>query len=117
MSANRDRMSGQNTYLAQWDQHRIHLVCSLISCKLLRGLVHMERHLAVGIEMCIQEDSDGGNCTSMGDTQLGALQPFGDNVRERKWQLQSTVVDDQLKGKTHQEKYTSLLCVHEPHEL
>ena len=87
MSANRDRMNGQNTYLAQWDQCRIHPVCSLISCKLLGGLVHMECHLAIGIGMCIQEDSDGGNRTSMGDLDLGAPQPFGDNVRERKWQL------------------------------
>ena len=94
MSGNRDRMNGQNTHVAQWDRRRIRPVCSLISGNLLRGLVQMERHLAVGIGMCNQEDSDGGNRTSMGDLDLGAPQPFGDNIRERKRQLQSTVVDD-----------------------
>ena len=105
MSGNRDRMNGQNTHVAQWDRRRIRPVCSLISGNLLCGLVHMERHPAVRIGMRIQEDSDGGNRAGMGDLHLGAPQPFGDNVRQRKWQLQSTVVDDQLKGKT-----SSALC-------
>ena len=47
-------MNGQNTHVAQWDRRRIHPVCSLISSKLLRGLVHIKHHLVVGME-CVSK--------------------------------------------------------------